>query len=60
MPGNGRWDLIRRLTVKVESGTKQGDQLSTTVFSVAVHVILKQPGLRGNISTHSKQVLCPC
>jgi len=45
---------------KVESGIKQGDPLSATLFSVAVDVILKQPGLRGNTSTLSKQVFCLC
>ena len=33
---------------KVESGTKQGDLLSATLFSVDIDVILKQLGLRGN------------
>jgi hypothetical protein len=43
---------------KVEPGIKQGDPLSATLFSVAIDVILKQLGLRGNIPTHSKQVFC--
>jgi Reverse transcriptase (RNA-dependent DNA polymerase). len=40
---------------KVESGVKQGDPLSATLFSVVVDAILKQLDLRGNISTHLKQ-----
>jgi hypothetical protein len=45
---------------KVESGVQQGDLLSAALFSVAIDVILKQLGLRGNISTRSKQVFCLC
>jgi hypothetical protein len=40
---------------KVESGVKQGDPLSATLFSVVVDVILKQLDLKRNISAHLKQ-----
>ena len=40
---------------KVESGVKQGDSISVTLFSVVVDVILKQLDFRGNISTCVKQ-----
>jgi hypothetical protein len=34
---------------------KQGDPLSTTLFSLVIDTILKQMELRGNITTHLKQ-----
>jgi hypothetical protein len=36
-------------------GVKQGDPLSATLFSIVSDDILKQPELRGNISTRLKQ-----
>jgi hypothetical protein len=39
----------------VQTGVKQGDQLSATLFSIAMHSILKKMELRGNISTRLKQ-----
>ena len=42
---------------KVESGVKQGDPLSATLYSRVVDVILKQLDVRGNISTRLKQHL---
>ena len=39
----------------MESGVKQGDPLSATLFNVVVDVILMQLDLRGNISTCLKQ-----
>jgi len=39
----------------VECGVKQGDPLSTTLFSLVIDTILKQVGLRGNITTCLKQ-----
>jgi hypothetical protein len=40
---------------KVESGVKQGDPLSATLFSVVVDIILKHLDLRGNTPIHLKQ-----
>ena len=39
----------------VEWGVKQGDSLSATLFSLVIDKVLKQMGLRGNISTRLKQ-----
>ena len=39
----------------VEFGVKQGDPLSATLFSLVIDTILKQMGLRGNITTCTKQ-----
>jgi hypothetical protein len=39
----------------VECGVKQGDLLSATMFSLVIDTILKQMGLRGNITTRLKQ-----
>ena len=36
-------------------GVKQGDPLSATLFSLVIDTILKQMGLRGNITTCLKQ-----
>jgi len=35
----------------VESGVKQGDPLSQTLFSLVINTVLKKLDLRGNIST---------
>jgi hypothetical protein len=40
---------------EVSTGVKQGDPLSTTLFSIVIDDIIKQLELRGNISTHLKQ-----
>ena len=39
----------------VQTGVKQGDPLSATLFSIAMDSILKKMELRGNISTRLKQ-----
>jgi hypothetical protein len=39
----------------VQTGVKQGDPLSATLFSIAMDSILKKIELRGNISTRLKQ-----
>jgi len=39
----------------VQTGVKQGDPLSATLFSVAMDCILKKMEMRGNISTRLKQ-----
>jgi len=39
----------------VACGVKQGDPLSATLFSLVIDTILKQVGLRGNITTRMKQ-----
>jgi len=36
---------------RVESGAKQGDPLSPTLFSLVIDTVLKKLDLRGNIST---------
>jgi len=36
---------------RVESGVKQGDPLSPTLFSLVINTVLKKLDLRGNIST---------
>ena len=40
---------------RVDSGVKQGDPLSATLFSIGMDSVLKQLDLRGNISTRVKQ-----
>ena len=39
----------------VQTGVKQGDPLSATIFNIAIDSILKKMELRGNISTRLKQ-----
>ena len=39
----------------VECRVKQGDPLSATLFSLVIDTVLKQMGLRGNITTHLNQ-----
>jgi len=39
----------------VQTGVKQGDPLSATLFSIDMDCILKKMELRGNISTRLKQ-----
>jgi len=41
---------------RVESGVKQGDPLSPTLFSLAIDTMLKKLDLRGNISTRLRQL----
>jgi porphobilinogen deaminase len=41
----------------VESGVKQGDPLSPTLFSLVRNTVLKKLDLRGNISTRLRQLL---
>jgi len=40
---------------EVQTGVKQGDSLSATLFSVAMDSILKKMELKGNISTRLRQ-----
>ena len=40
---------------RIVSGVKQGDPLSTTLFSTVIDNMLKQLDLKGNISTRIKQ-----
>jgi len=40
---------------RVESGVKQGDSLSPTLFSLVIDTVLKKLDLRGNISTRLRQ-----
>jgi hypothetical protein len=40
---------------EVTTGVKQGDPLSTTLFSIVIDNIIKQLELTGNISTRLKQ-----
>jgi mannose/fructose/N-acetylgalactosamine-specific phosphotransferase system component IIB len=40
---------------EVTTGVKQGDPLSTTLFSIVIDDIIKQLELKGNISMHLKQ-----
>jgi hypothetical protein len=41
---------------RVESGVKQGDLLSSTLFSLVIDTVLKKLDLRGNISTRLRQL----
>ena len=41
----------------MESGVKQGDPLSPTLFSLVRNTVLKKLDLRGNISTRLRQLL---
>jgi len=41
---------------RVESGVKQGDPLSPTLFSLVIDTVLKELDLRGNISTRLRQL----
>jgi len=41
---------------RVESGVKQGDPLSPTLFSLVIDTVLKKLDLRGNISTRFRQL----
>jgi retron-type reverse transcriptase len=40
---------------EVQTGVKQGDPVSATLFSIAMDSILKKMELRGNISTRLRQ-----
>ena len=40
----------------MESGVKQGDLLSPTLFSLVIDTVLKKLGLRGNISTRLRKL----
>jgi len=41
---------------RVESGVKQGDPLSPTLFSLVIDTVLKKLDVRGNISTRLRQL----
>jgi len=45
------------LEFRVESGVKQGDPLSPTLFSLVINTVLKKLDLRGNISTQHRQLM---
>jgi len=45
------------LEFRVESGVKQGDPLSPTLFSLVIDTVLKKLDLRGNISTRLRQLM---
>jgi hypothetical protein len=40
---------------EVHKGVKQGDPLSATLFSIAIDLIIRKIGTRGNIATRLKQ-----
>jgi hypothetical protein len=42
---------------RIESGVKQGDPLSPTLFSLVIDTILKKLDIRGNISTQLRQLM---
>jgi hypothetical protein len=41
--------------IEVKSGVRQGDPLSTLLFSIVIDVIIKRLNSRGNISTRLMQ-----
>jgi len=42
---------------RVESGVKQGDPLSATLFSLVIDTVIKKIDLRGNVSTPLRQIM---
>ena len=42
---------------RVDIGVKQGDPLLPTQFNLVIDTVLTQLDLRGNISTHLKQLM---
>ena len=42
---------------RVDSGVKQGDPLSPTLFNPVIDTVLKQLDLKGNISTRLRQLV---
>ena len=42
---------------RVESGVKQGDPFSPTLFSLVIDTVLKKLDLRGSISTRLRQLM---
>jgi len=41
---------------RVESGVKQGDPLSVTLFSLVIDTVIRKLDLRGNVSTRLRQL----
>jgi hypothetical protein len=56
MPANGRWDLIRRLKVKVHSGVQQGCILSPTLFLIVMDDIMRRGGISDGVGMEGQRI----